>query len=123
MPKQLTYLYASKQALTDPVKTAAIAQFVQSWVKTEEWIQDNTDAWIQAYYVKSQNLPKETGETIHRSLGDRSFPPLSSLVSLQQGLIDLIHEAGEIPVRLDAREEFDLRFDTLAAGTAAGSRR
>lgn len=122
LPRQLTYLYASKKALEDPTKAAAIARFVQGWVKSEDWVRDNTDAWIQAYYVKSQNLPTDVGETIHQSLGGRSFPSLSSLIPLQQGLIDLIHAAGEIPARLDAHEEFDLRFDTIASDAAAGTR-
>ena len=47
------------------------------------------------------------------SQGNISFPLLETLIGPQQGLVDLIYEAGDIPKRLDAKEEFDLRFDEV----------
>lgn len=118
LPQGLSYLYASPAALKDPVKSAAIAQFVAHWVKASQWTDDNEQAWVQAYYVKSQNLPAEVGKVVHQSLGKSSFPRLSDLIERQQNTINLIFSAGEIPKKLDAKEEFDLRFNDIAANAA-----
>jgi sulfonate transport system substrate-binding protein len=63
--------------------------------------------------VKRQNLKEADGRAIVESEGAFSFPTLESLIPTQQALIDLIHEAGDLPKHLDAREEFDLRFDQV----------
>ncbi len=121
LPVNVNYLYASQSALRDPVKTAAIAAFVRHWVKATQWTEANSQAWIQAYYVKSQGLPADVGATVHAAQGKSSFPRLSEFVPGQQQIIDLIHGAGEIPRRLDAAEEFDLRFDAVGARAAQGA--
>lgn len=113
LPKSLTYLYASKKALDDPGKAAAIREFVAGWIDASRWSHKNVDAWVDAYYVKRQNLKPADGRKIVESEGDFQFPLLASLIAKQQSLIDVIHEAGDLPKRLDAREEFDLRFDEV----------
>ncbi|SEF83818.1 PhnD/SsuA/transferrin family substrate-binding protein [Bosea lathyri] len=115
LPRSLTYLYASKRALDDPAKAAAIREFVSAWIDASRWSQANTDAWVDAYYVKRQNLKPADARKIVESEGRYAFPSLSSLIPIQQSLIDVIHEAGDLPKRLDARQEFDLRFDDVIA--------
>ncbi|NYE23926.1 PhnD/SsuA/transferrin family substrate-binding protein [Pigmentiphaga litoralis] len=118
LPQGLSYIYASPTALKDPVRSAAIATFIAQWVKSSQWTEENEQAWVQAYYVKSQNLPAEVGRQVHQSLGKSTFPRLSDLIPRQQNTINLIHAAGDIPKKLDAREEFDLRFNDTAASAA-----
>jgi sulfonate transport system substrate-binding protein len=118
LPRALTYLYASGEALKSPAKTAAIREFVERWIAANKWAKANPTEWVQAYYVKRQKLKEADGRTIVESEGDYAFPTLESLVSKQQSLIDLIHAAGDLPKQLDAREEFDLRFDQVIAGTS-----
>jgi len=115
LPNYLNYFYASEAALKDPAKAAAIREFVVRWIHAVQWAQANRDTWIDAYFVKSQKLPVESGRLIVDSEGSFSFPLLRDLVARQQRTIDLIHEAGEIPKRLDAKEEFDFRFDEVIA--------
>ena len=121
LPLNLSYIYASPAALKDPVKSAAIATFIKHWVKSVQWTEANEQAWVQAYYVKSQNLPAEVGRLVHKSLGTTSFPVLSDLIERQQNTINLIFAAGDIPKKLDAKEEFDLRFNETAASAARNS--
>lgn len=116
LPKSLTYLYAAKRALDDPAKAAAIREFVAYWIDANRWSRDDVDAWVDAYYVKRQRLKPDDGRKIVESEGSLQFPLLSSLIEKQQSLIDVIFEAGDLPKRLDAREEFDLRFDEVIAG-------
>lgn len=117
LPKSLTYLYASKRALDDPAKAAAIREFVAAWIEANRWSNKNADAWLEAYYVKRQNLKPADGRKIVESESVYEFPALASLVSRQQALIDVIFEAGDLPTKLDAREEFDLRFDDVISKT------
>ncbi|WP_244471082.1 ABC transporter substrate-binding protein [Microvirga massiliensis] len=118
LPRSLTYLYASGQALADPAKAAAIREFVGRWIAANKWAKANPDEWVRAYYVERQNLKEADGRAIVDAEGAIAFPTLESLVPQQQVLIDLIHGAGDLPKRLDAREEFDLRFDDVIAANA-----
>jgi sulfonate transport system substrate-binding protein len=113
LPRGLSYLYAGGDALKDPAKAAAIRDFVVHWIAANRWAKANSEAWVNAYYVKKENLKEADGRAIVASEGNISFPLLETLIGPQQGLVDLIYEAGDIPKRLDAKEEFDLRFDEV----------
>ena len=115
LPKSLTYLYASQKALDDPAKAAAIREFVLAWISASRWSQLQSGAWVDAYYVRRQRLKPEDARRIVESEGRYEFPSLSSLIPVQQALIDVIYDAGDLPRRLDARAEFDLRFDAVIA--------
>lgn len=119
LPRRLSYLYASGRALDDPAKAAALRDFVIRWIAASRWSKARPEEWVQAYYVRLQNLRPEDGRAIEASEGEYRFPPLSTLIAPHQATIDLIHAAGDIPRRLDAREEFDLRFDAVIAEHAA----
>lgn len=113
LPRGLFYLYASDEALKDPAKAAAIRDFVLHWIAANRWAKANTEAWVDAYYVKKEDLKESEGRAIVASEGDISFPLLETLIEPQQKLVDLIYEAGDLPNRLDAKEQFDLRFDDV----------
>jgi sulfonate transport system substrate-binding protein len=113
LPRGLSYLYAGGDALKDPAKAAAIRDFVVHWIAANRWAKANSEAWVNAYYVKKENLKEADGRAIVAPQGNISFPLLETLIGPQQGLVDLIYEAGDIPKRLDAKEEFDLRFDEV----------
>jgi sulfonate transport system substrate-binding protein len=118
LPQGLSYLYASETALRNSAKAAAIAEFVAHWIAAKRWSKANPDAWIGAYYVADQHLSQADGKRIEDAERGVSFPLLRSMVGRQQAIADLIYDAGDIPQRLDARDEFDLRFDTVIAANA-----
>lgn len=118
LPRRLSYLYASAKALSDPGKAAAIRDFVTRWIKARRWAAANTDAWVKAYFVDRQRLSAEDGRAIALSEGEPVFPLLSQLVPRQQELVDIIYEAGDLPERLDASKQFDLRFDAVISEAA-----
>ncbi|MBB4015735.1 sulfonate transport system substrate-binding protein [Chelatococcus caeni] len=115
LPRRLSYLYASTKALSEPGKAAAIRDFVTRWITAKRWAAANTDAWVKAYFVDRQRLSAADGRAIAVSEGEPTFPLLSELVPRQQELVDIIHEAGDLPERLDASRQFDLRFDAVIA--------
>jgi sulfonate transport system substrate-binding protein len=118
VPTGPSYLYAGDAALQNPAKTAAIANFVAHWIAALRWSRAHADAWVQTYYVDRQRLSAADGHKIEDAIGTLSFPALSSLVGKQQAIADLIYDAGDLPKRLDARAEFDFRFDEVIAANA-----
>lgn len=121
LPASTHYLYASRKALADPAKAAAIRELVAGWVSAVAWSKAHPGEWVQAYYVKRQGLKEADGAAIVRADGEPRFSPLRDTVREQQELIDLIHGAGQLPRRLDAREEFDFRFDALFVESSANA--
>ncbi len=117
----LSYLYSSKRALSDPATAAAIRSYVASYVRAQDWINDNRDAWIDAYFVTSQGLTAADGARILDAAGKTTFPRLDeNLVATEQHIVDVIDAAGELPPRpVEAADAFDLRFDEVIATTVA----
>jgi sulfonate transport system substrate-binding protein len=119
VPSGLSYLYAADKALRNPAKASAIADFVAHWIAALRWSKANSEAWVQAYFVKAQQLSAADGHRVEDAAGAITFPRLRSLVARQQSIADLIYEAGDLPRRLDASEEFDFRFDDVIAANAS----
>lgn len=119
LPRRIDYLYASGTSLADPAKAAAIRDVVIRWIAANRWAMNDRSGWATEYYVKRQDFAPEDAEVTAQAEGTFSFPLLSSLIARQQSIIDLIVDAGDLPGPLDAREEFDLRFDNVI-GTFAG---
>ncbi|WP_052198345.1 ABC transporter substrate-binding protein [Pectobacterium fontis] len=118
LPKKQVYLYASKKSLDNPDKKDAINDFITRWVNANKWTELHQSEWINAYYVKSQGLSSEDGKTVLQIRGQSTFPLLTSMISNQQKLIDILSASGSIPHSLSAEKEFDLRFNTVATQAA-----
>ncbi|GAB3425178.1 type 2 periplasmic-binding domain-containing protein [Flindersiella endophytica] len=112
----LSYVYARRAVLEDPAKAKAVRAYVAAWVRAQNWANSHQAEWIDTYYVGNQKISRADGERIVRANGISGFPPLSSLVKVQQQTIDLIAATGEIG-RLDAAKGFDLSFDPIIAET------
>lgn len=112
----LHYLSARGDALADKGKAAAIREFVQHFIAAYQWSVDNPDKWVQAYHVDTQKLTAVDGRNVVRSQGDIAYPQLDEeIIRLQQDTIDVIHEAGDLPERLDAEKEFADQFNDAIA--------
>jgi sulfonate transport system substrate-binding protein len=99
---------------------------VHHWVRAQSWSNANSEAWINAYFVKNQKLTVADGLTITRSQGTFAFPKLDkTLINRQQQTMDLLFEAGDLPKRLKAEEAIDTRFDAViqAAADSVGAAR
>lgn len=115
----LMYLYVRTAALQDPAKAAALRDFVGRWVKGWVWANGHRDVWVDSYYVKGQGLSKLAGETVYDVNGPTTFPRIDqSLFDIQQQTADLLLSAGSIRRKVNAREEFDARFDPVVQEAA-----
>lgn len=118
----LYYVYASREALSDPARAAAIREFVVAWYRAEQWLNDNKQTWIDEYLINDQKVSPEDAKAIAAADGKSSVPGFTEeLINTQQETIDLLQQAGAFPGdQLHAKDEFDSRFAELNA-TSAGA--
>ena len=108
------FIIASKSALANPAKAAAIADYIGRVERSLSWINTHQAQWAQAFYVGQYKLPLAVGEQLLARSGPVSFIDLPGpLPGPQQTLADLYVDAGEIPARLDVTAEFDARFNSF----------
>jgi sulfonate transport system substrate-binding protein len=110
------YLYARRTVVTDPAKAAATRALVAAYIRANQWVNTHQDEWARKYYVENQKVSADDAKRIVDSLGTYTFPHLDQqLVDRQQGTIDVIDNAGELPKKVRAADGFDLRFDAVIA--------
>jgi sulfonate transport system substrate-binding protein len=120
VPLRLSFVIASKKALNDPAKAAAIRDYVQRLVRATKAIHANPDPWIQKFYVGQYHLSPAAGRQLFDLAGPVTFVSLpGDLVADQQKLADLYYAAHELPSKVDVSAEFDGRFND-AVQAAAG---
>ena len=119
----IKYLYASASALEDPAQAAAIRDYVVHWYRAHLWKNGQRDVWISEYLVKNQRLKEDDAALVWESEGDAtSIPGLARLVPVQQETTDLLQAAGSFKGRrLDAKEQFDLRYQELSDRSPAAN--
>jgi sulfonate transport system substrate-binding protein len=111
-PLRLSFLIASKKALEDPAKAAAIRDYAVRLVKAYKYISAHLDQWAQEFYVKNYHLPLNEALDLIKQSGSYRFISIpGTLGASQQELADLYYDAKEIPSKLDAVQEFDGRFN------------
>ena len=113
---RLTYIIASKSALADPAKSAAIGALLTNLVKSYVWINAHQASYVQLQYVKQYGLSTAEGTKLIEDFGKTTFVPINkSLYAAQQAQANLFTAAGEIPTRINTNAEFDPRFNSIIA--------
>ncbi|MFB8083878.1 ABC transporter substrate-binding protein [Streptomyces sp. NPDC055992] len=111
----LSVLWAPNEVLNDRAKAAAVRSFIPLWARGQVWAWENTDEWIDTYYVKDQGVSREDGKRIVASLNKPLFPSSwDKAIAWEQETADLLAAGGFVPEQ-DATELFDRRFEGLAA--------
>jgi sulfonate transport system substrate-binding protein len=99
---------ATKTALADPAKRAALKDLVARLVRANQWIKTHTDQWIDAYYVKYQKQSSENAKLIYFGSGASTYGPIDDKVlTNQQEQADLYTKNGLFPGRVDISPQFD----------------
>ncbi|NJP43691.1 ABC transporter substrate-binding protein [Actinacidiphila epipremni] len=111
----LTVLWAPTEVLNDDAKVAAIRSFIPLWAQGVVWAWENTDTWIQSYYVKDQGVTVADGKRIVASQSQPQFPrSWDKAIAWEQETADLMAEGGFVP-KVKAAGLFDRRFESLAS--------
>ena len=114
------HLYGPVESLEDPAKAAAIRAYVAAWGVAQEWIDKHPKEWIEGYYVKNQGLSAADGQWLVDNAGHPDIPAdWSDAIQRQQETIELLaHETGNKVI--EAKDLYDLRFQTVAADAIKG---
>jgi sulfonate transport system substrate-binding protein len=117
----LAILWAPTSVLQDPAKAAAIRAFIPFWTQGQVWAWEHPDQWIDAYYVKDQNLSAADGQRIVTSNAKPVFPrSWDRAIAWEQETADLLTGAGYTPPT-QAAGLFDRRFEPIAAGSVSST--
>jgi sulfonate transport system substrate-binding protein len=115
------HLYGPVESLEDPAKAAAIRAYVAAWGVAQEWIDKHPKEWIAGYYVKDQGLTEADGQWLVDNAGHPDIPAdWSDAINRQQETIDLLAKETGHPV-IQAKDLYDLRFQTVAADAIKGA--
>jgi sulfonate transport system substrate-binding protein len=118
---RLSFLIAKKSAIEDPAKAAALRDYILRLGRAFAKIKANPDPFIDKFYVGQYHLTRAAGKALLDRLGASSFVQFTpELNTAQQELADLFHDAGEIPDKVDAAQEFDTRFADVVRQAAKG---
>ena len=114
----LTILWAPTEVLADPAKAAAIKAFIPYWARSQVWAWENPGPWIDAYYVKDQNVSAADGKRIIDASEKPVFPASwDAAVKWEQETIDLESQWGYFGGSFPAAELFDRRFEQVASAS------
>ncbi|MEU4290805.1 ABC transporter substrate-binding protein [Kribbella sp. NPDC026596] len=115
------HLYVVTESLEDPGKAAAIRAYVAAWGVAQNWIDKHPKEWIQGYYVKDQGLTEADGQWLVDNAGHPDISAdWSDAIQRQQQTIELLaKETGNKVIQ--AKDLYDLRFQTVAADAIKGA--
>ena len=113
------FLIASKEALDDDARSAAIAAYVTRLVKAYGYLSQHKEQLAESIFVQQYGLTPERALELSNSTGVTTFLSLpGDIAGPQQQLADRFVAAGQIPTEIDTAKEFDTRFDELVQQTA-----
>ncbi len=108
------WLISSRKSLEDPVKVAAIGEFIQRLGNARYWAKSHPDTWIEERYVKAYSIDLPLGRKLYEAAGAQLLEPIEPpVIKVQQGLADLLLEAEIINKPVDVSATFDNRYNAI----------
>ncbi len=81
--------------LDDPVKAAAIGDYVGRAIAANNWKDSHADEWINEYYVKQQGITFDQGKKLYEEDGVASYYPIDAdSTALFQSVADGLYDTG-----------------------------
>ena len=110
------HIAASPEALADPKRRAAIADYLQRAGRGYNWLEANKTAWSQALSpVIKVPLPFVEAQFEHESQPERLVPVDDAAIASAQQVADTFVKAGLIAHPVDVKPYFDTRFAAAIA--------
>jgi sulfonate transport system substrate-binding protein len=107
---------ASKAAVADPAKAAAIKVYLATLDKAYVWAATHPAAWATAW-GKASGLPASVMNVAAKVDATTPVPVTSGTVASEQNLVDQFFAAGLIPTKVDISDYITTEFN----GTVSGS--
>lgn len=94
------YVVASRSALGDSAKAAAIREFIKLLAQAHRWADTNPHGWA-VQWAKATGLPLNVMDTAAKDATATAAPITPQIVSAEQGLVNAFSSAGLIPNKYD----------------------
>ena len=108
---------ASKAAVADPAKAAAIRVYLATLNKAYVWAATHPSQWAVAW-GRAAGLPASIMDTAAKLDATTPVPVGSDIVSSEQNLVDQFYAAGLIPVKVDISNYVTTQFnDTVSTSS------
>jgi len=108
---------ASKAAVGDPAKAAAIKVYLATLDKAYVWAATHPSAWAVAW-GKASGLPVSVMGVAARVDATTPVPVTGAIVSSEQNLVDEFYAAGLIPNKVDISDYITTEFNDAVNGSS-----
>jgi sulfonate transport system substrate-binding protein len=116
-----SFTVASRAALADPAKAAAIKDYLTMIAQAHAWANTHLSAWA-AVWAKASGLPAATMQKASADSSSVAVPITPAVVASEQQVSDAFTSAGLIPGKVDFSEFVDTSFNSTASvSSGAGS--
>ena len=105
-----SYFSAASEALADPKKSAALADFFERLARAQVWADAHPEAWVPIF-AKLTKLPEDVAAASFDTSKGSYVPIDGQRIAKQQRLIDLFTAAGLVKQAPVAGDWFDARFN------------
>lgn len=112
-----SFTVASRAALADPAKAAAIKDYLALVAQAHEWANSHLSVWA-AVWAKASGLPLSTMQKAASDDASLSVPITPAVVSSEQQVSDAFTQAGLIPVKVDFSNFVNTEFNSTAGGAS-----
>ena len=101
------FITASNEALADPGKAAAIADFLKRSEKASQWVNDNLDEYVKVYSSITK-LDESLAKTVLTRQGEPTTRPVDDTdISKVQKVADVFYESKALPSTVDVKSFVD----------------
>jgi sulfonate transport system substrate-binding protein len=107
---------ASKAAVANPEKAAAIKVYLQTLDKAYVWAATHPDAWAAAW-GKAAGLPASVMDVAAKTDANTPIPITSAVTSSEQTLVNQFYSAGLIPNKVNISSYITTEFNATVTGS------
>jgi len=112
-----SFTVASRGALADPAKAAAIRDYLKLLAQAHAWAATHQAAWA-AVWAKATGLPTAIMTKAAKDDAARAVPITPTVVASEQQVSNAFTAAGLIPGHVDFSKFVDTAFNSTAGGTS-----
>ena len=110
-------LVASRAALADPAKAAAIRDYLSLIAQAHRWASSHLSAWA-AVWAKASGLPLTVMTQAADDSASLAVPITPAVVASEQQVADAFTAAGLIPVHVNFSQFVDPSFNPTAGASS-----
>src|SRR6266702_4125190 len=111
-----SFTVASRAALSDPGKAAAIKDYLSLIAQAHRWAKTHLSAWA-AVWAKASGLPLPVMEQAAADSASLAVPITPAVIASEQQVANAFPASGLIPVHLNFADFVDTSFNATAAAS------